>query len=199
MIEWIKNIDTQLFLTLNGRNTDFFDPFFLWISHPQIWIPVILIVLFLLLRKTKKPWNLLLYLLLAIICSEQSCNFLKKSIQRVRPSHEITLVEQVNVVRQSDGTYYRGGQYSFPSAHASNGMVMLLFFVFAIRPKTKWLIIGTSLWLLLIAYSRIYLGVHYPCDILFGFLLGAFWSLLFFKLPTFMKRLMIAYRAKKAE
>jgi undecaprenyl-diphosphatase len=91
------------------------------------------------------------------------------------------LEEKVNLVKRSDGTLYRGGMYSFPSGHASNSVVLLLFFAFFAKCR-RWSVVLMSVWVLLFAYSRIYLGVHYPFDIFVGFFMGSCWALIFIML-----------------
>jgi len=183
MIAWIEHIDTQLFLFLNSLRTSWLDTFFYLFTNTYIWIPLYLLVIALIVKQWKrKSWIIILFLLMAVTCSDQSCNFLKKNIGRLRPSHTIELEGKVNLVMRSDGTPYRGGLYSFPSAHASNSIILLLFFAFFVKRHRQWSLILMSLWVLLFTYSRIYLGVHYPLDILFGFLLGSCWTLLFIML-----------------
>ena len=182
MMAQIEYIDTQLFLFLNNLRAAWLDTFFYLFSNTYIWIPLYLLVMVCIIKQwKKKSWIILLFFLLAITCSDQNCNLLKKNIGRLRPSHTVALEGKVNLVMRSDGTPYRGGKYSFPSAHASNSIVLLLFFVFFTK-RNRWILILMSLWVLLFIYSRIYLGVHYPLDILFGLLFGSCWALLFIML-----------------
>ena len=178
MIIFIEHIDTQLFLFLNNLRVSWLDPFVYLFSNPFIWIPLYLLVIASIIKQwKKKSWLILLFLLLAVGCCDQSCNFLKRNIGRLRPSHTVELEGKVNLVKRSDGTLYRGGKYSFPSGHAANSILFLLFFVFFAK-RRQWSLVLMSLWVLLFAYSRIYLGVHYPLDILFGFLMGSVWGLI---------------------
>ena len=180
MIAYIEHIDTQIFLFLNSLRSSWLDTFFYLFSNTYIWIPLYLLVIILIIKQWKKrAWIITLFLLLAIACSDQNCNFLKKNIGRLRPSHTVELEGKINLVMRSDGTPYRGGMYGFPSAHASNSIVLLFFFAFFVKRRRQWSIILLSLWVLLFVYSRIYLGVHYPLDILFGLLMGSCWALLF--------------------
>ncbi|MEG1555750.1 MAG: phosphatase PAP2 family protein [Bacteroidales bacterium] len=127
----------------------------------------------------KKTSILLIALILAITFTDQSCNLLKNSIKRSRPSHAVELSEQIHLVETPNGEVYRGGPYGFPSSHAANSMVLAFFVIFFLSEKRTWIIITILLWSLTISYSRIYLGVHYPFDLLTGWCIGAFWSLLF--------------------
>ena len=182
MITYIEHIDTQLFLFLNNLRASWLDSFVYLFSNPFIWIPLYLLVIAAIIKQwKKKSWLILLFLLLALGCCDQSCNFLKRNIGRLRPSHTVELEGKVNLVKRSDGTLYRGGKYSFPSGHAANSILFLLFFAFFAK-RRRWSLVLMSCWVLLFAYSRIYLGVHYPLDILFGFLMGSAWGLIFIML-----------------
>jgi len=116
---------------------------------------------------------LILLLVLTITLSDQSCNWLKKNTKRLRPSHTIELEHKIHLVEKSDGEVYRGGQYGFPSAHASNAMVFALFVFFFAGNRKMWVLLAIFFWAALLGYSRIYLGVHYWLDVESGYLLGA--------------------------
>ena len=163
MIELIKSIDAQLFLFLNGLHADWLDPVMYWISHPLTWVPLYLFIIGVLIKQwgEKVLW-ILLFLALAVTCNDQSCNLIKRSVGRLRPSHEVALEGKVHNVAQPDGKIYEGGRFSFPSGHASNSMVVFVFFAFFVSTKRRWPLFLMLFWTLLIAYTRIYLGVHYP-------------------------------------
>ena len=113
---------------------------------------------------------------ISVFLSDQSCNLIKRTVQRPRPSHNIELVDQVHLVAKPDGTLYKGGPYGFPSSHAANAMALaFIVVVFLTREKTLWTLL-MFFWMLLVSYSRIYLGVHYPGDIIVGWCVGAIWS-----------------------
>lgn len=180
MLQQILNFDTSLFLFFNGIHADWADPLFYWFSNTFVWIPLYLLVIFLIIRKWKKrAISILIFLALTVTVNDQSCNYLKRTIGRLRPSHEPTLSEQVHLVEKPDGTLYKGGKFSFPSGHASNSIVLVFYFIFFARPRRKWTIGLMIAWSLMMAYTRLYLGVHYPMDLLCGFLMGSCFSLLF--------------------
>lgn len=156
------------------------DTFWKTISHPLTWVPLYAVLLYLLYRKYPiKQFLLLLIIIgLGVLVSDQLCNFFKLSIARLRPCHDPLLQK---VIRRLSC----GGKYGFYSGHSSNSffIAQLMAFVFC----RKWpMQVFLFSWASLVAYSRVYLGVHFPLDILMGscmgYLLGGFFSRLFFYL-----------------
>jgi undecaprenyl-diphosphatase len=180
MLETITHWDTVVTLFLNGLHTSWLDPVMYWISNRFVWLPLYIFILFLVIKKWKKKSILLVLLLaLTITLSDQSCNLLKKSTQRLRPSHNIELEHKIHLVEKPDGELYRGGEYGFPSAHAANAMVFALFVFFFAGNRKMWVLLVIFLWAALLGYSRIYLGVHYWLDVECGYLIGAICFLIF--------------------
>ena len=174
MLETVAHWDTVVTLFFNGLNATWLDPVMYWISNRFIWIPLYLFVAIITIIKWKKKSILLILLLaLTITISDQSCNLLKKSTKRQRPSHNIELAHKIHLVEKTDGELYRGGQFGFPSAHAANAMVFALFVFFYAGNRKMWLLLAIFFWAALLGYSRIYLGVHYWLDMECGYLLGA--------------------------
>ena len=128
----------------------------------------------------------MLLLVLTIVLSDQSCNLLKKSTQRLRPSHTVELEHKIHLVEKPDGTFYRGGQYGFPSAHAANAMVFALFVFFFAGNRKMWTLLAIFFWAALLGYSRIYLGVHYWLDVECGYLVGAICYLIVFSVKKYI-------------
>jgi len=174
MTETIPHIDTIVTLFLNGLHTSWLDPVMYWISDRFVWIPLYLFILFIVIKRWKKKSILLILLLvLTITLSDQGCNLLKKSTKRLRPSHNIELEHKIHLVAKPNGELYRGGQFGFPSAHASNAMVFALFVFFFAGNRKTWVLLAIFFWAALLGFSRIYLGVHYWLDVECGYLVGA--------------------------
>ena len=171
--------DTEIFLFFNGMHAPWADKFFMIVTNTWTWLPVYLAAIFFIFKKFKKKgfW-VLLTVALVILCTDQTCNLVKRTVQRPRPSHTPELAENIQLVRQSNGEYYRGGHYSFPSGHAANTAAFALFLILFFREQRRWLIPTAIGWSLLLSYSRLYLGVHYPIDILCGWCVGVFWAAL---------------------
>ncbi len=167
MLDTLNNWDTQLLLFLNGLHSPFWDSVMWWVSVKTNWIPLYVLILGYLgwTYRWKALWILLATVLL-VAMSDQACVHLFKEVfQRLRPCHQPQLAGLVHLVND-----YCGGPYGFVSNHASNHFAVGFFTALWIRKRWYW--IGIMLWAGLIAYSRVYLGVHYPGDILGGALLG---------------------------
>ncbi len=167
MITFLHDIDRSVFLFLNGLNAPWFDPVMFYGSKSMLWLPVYLFFLFLVIRKYK--WQTILVLVFAavmILVSDQICNLSKELFHRLRPSNEPGLtVHLVNA--------YKGGMYGFYSAHASNSFAIAVFMIMLVGKQYKYFFLPVLLWAFFMAYTRIYLGVHYPGDTIAGILIGS--------------------------
>lgn len=177
MTEAILQADSSIFLFFNSLHTPIFDVLFYYISNRFVWIPFYLLLAFFLFRRyNKKTWLLLAAIVCSIFLSDQSCNIIKCTVERPRPSHEIELAGKVHLVMRPDGKLYKGGKFGFPSSHAANSMALAIFVITFLTRRKKILSALMLCWTLMISYSRIYLGVHYPSDIIVGWCIGALWS-----------------------
>ena len=168
LLEILKLWDTNLFLFINGVHAPFFDSFMFLVSNKLVWIPLYASVLYVLIRHWKKEaiW-LVLALILCIVISDQiSSGILKDLVKRLRPSHAEDLKGLVHLVKG-----YAGGKYGFASSHASNAAGFAL--LSALLLKRRIYTYSIVAWAVITGYSRIYLGVHYPLDVLGGFMIGA--------------------------
>lgn len=175
MLEKLKTLDTDLFIYLNSLGSEPYDAFWLFITKQTNWTPLFLLFLYLIYKKlgTKQTLYLLLFVAVLVTFTDQTTNFVKNTFQRLRPCNnsEINAVIRVVQVRNS---------FSFFSGHAANTMAVAMFLYLILKRKFNyfWLLF---LWPLLFAYSRIYLGLHYPIDILCGYLCGMTLGFLMFK------------------
>jgi undecaprenyl-diphosphatase len=159
--------DTDLFLLLNSLHTDFFDTLMWYASATRTWIPLYLLMLLWMYRKLGWRRFLLMALGLALcvlLADRISSGVFKPLFARLRPTH--ALGDMVHVVRE-----YRGGRYGFLSSHAANMFAIAVYSLLVMR--RTYFTVFMLIFALFVSYTRIYLGVHYPLDIICGGLLGA--------------------------
>jgi len=160
-------LDKQLFLFLNSFHSPFWDKVMWIISYPPTWIPLYLaIIVVLILRYRRKMLMMVIVIALLITAADQLSVVIKNTVRRPRPCYEKTLEGQVHTVNGQCG-----GKYGFVSSHASNSFAVALLSIGLLRKR--WFAVSMVVWALIVGYSRIYLGVHYPGDVLFGSILGA--------------------------
>lgn len=176
MIEWLKALDSSIVLAINGTHNHFLDTLFWLFSGKLTWIPLYLLLLFF-VWKYFGFRKMILFLVIVgatiALVDFTSVVFFKDTFQRYRPSHHLELSKQLYFHVAANGEVYKGGQYGFVSSHAANFFSLTVLAGMTLRAYRKNLI-----WLLLIiacmvSLSRIYLGVHYPSDVIVGGLWGA--------------------------
>lgn len=183
MLEYLKNWDIWLFLQINGYHNQFWDFIMFWLSNKLIWIPFYLFLLYLSIKHYKK--NSYLIIIFAILCvtitDQVTYHFFKDVFMRLRPCYEPLLKGKVYILNG-----YCGGQYGFISSHAANSFGIAVFISGTLGKKIKYLSIIMFLWTISICYSRIYLGVHYPADVICGALFGGACGFLMLKTSRFL-------------
>lgn len=175
MIETLNHIDTEVFLFLNSLHNSFFDFLMYWISDKYIWIPMYAVFIFLIIKKYKKrSWLILLLIAATITASDQLTVFSKNYFERPRPCHQESLDLLVHTVKN-----VCGGTYGFVSSHAGNSFALAFFLIPFFKDYFKWFGVFIIIWALMVSYSRIYLGVHFPGDVVGGAIIGTIIGLLF--------------------
>ncbi len=175
MFEEILKLDSKLFLFLNNLGSTKFDAFWLSLSkiEANIVMYLFLIFLFFHIKKLRPKFLYIFYLLfviaLMITITDQGSNFFKDSFQRLRPCYNESISDSLRLVKENCG-----GKYGFFSAHASNSFSLAIFFGLLFKNRIRYMIIITIVYASLISYSRIYLGVHFPIDIIVGSSFGIF-------------------------
>jgi len=167
MLEKLMQIDKDLLLFLNGVNSPFFDSFFWIFTNTSIWIPfyITIFVAIVYRQRTKGLLTMLCIVLVIVMCDQISSSIIKEAFERLRPSHEPDLDGVVRLLNN-----HKSGKFGFVSSHAANsfGLAMFLSLLFK-----KWHFnFFIFIWAAINSYSRIYLGLHYPGDILGGLILG---------------------------
>lgn len=171
MLSWLENIDHELLLLINGFNSPFFDQVMWMISDPYFGVPFYLLFFYLAINffGLKKALLVILVGVVTVGLADLSSKYLFKEVfLRYRPTHHLILQQKIHLVNE-----YKGGMYGFVSSHAANMFGIATSLGLFFYNKNKKLIYFMLLWATIISYSRMYLGVHYPSDIIVGGLLGA--------------------------
>ena len=180
-METVLELDKNLFIFLNSLGSERFDGFWLFITKQINWIPIFLIIMYLVFKHLGWRHALMIILVLALLIAltDQTTNLFKNYFQRLRPVNNTDLDDVIHFV-------HKRSSFSFISGHASNSMAAAFFLYKVLKPYLKYMGF-IFLWPLVFAYSRIYLGLHYPGDILAGYIWGILMALLMMKLYTFLR------------
>lgn len=172
-------LDQTLFSFINGwQLPDWLDFVLIQWRNQKVWIPLYLLMAFFLIRSFKKKGVLIIIFAMVVAGFSDFTNsqLIKKSIERPRPCHEISNIQNLDL------KIHCGSGYSFPSSHASNHMALALFIYLAAgRSSRKWTV-WLFPWAVLVGVAQIYVGVHYPLDILGGFAWGSMVAIAFYKI-----------------
>jgi len=184
MLEYIIDLDKSLFLFLNNLGTDFWDPFWIFLSDQRIMFCLITpIILFHLYKKD--GFNMIYAVCMFLICigftDLTHLHLFKNTFMRLRPCWDIDIAPLSRVLVE------KGGLYGFVSGHAANSTAIITFMLLYIKRINIFTKYGLIFWVLLVSYSRIYLGKHYPLDVVFGMVLGILMAYTIFKLFSYFK------------
>lgn len=180
LIDQLDAWDRQAFLAINSIHSSSFDPVMAIVSEMLTWFPLYVFLLFILQRRY--GWQGLatsipVLIGMVLFSDKGSVLFFKETVQRLRPCHVPELKMQVHLFEG-----YCGGMYGFVSSHASNHFAIATFMAGILGRRPPWAATLLLLWAAWVSYSRIYLGVHYPGDVLAGALYGALVGWIFFSI-----------------
>ncbi len=168
-LQRLIDIDKQVLLALNGSNSLYMDGVMKIYTSTVVWLPVALVLLLVVLKNNSPRIGFLTVLAVAltVVATDQvSSHLIKPLVERLRPCNDPTIMHLVDTFNG-----YRSGGYSFTSSHACNSFGVFAVTSLIVRNRT--LSLSLLVWAVINSFSRIYLGVHYPGDILCGALLGA--------------------------
>lgn len=183
MIEYLNGIDANALLAVNGLHDMFQDAFWWMVTAKWSSLLLVLALAWILLHQNRRHALLVLAMLvLSILVADQvSSGLIKHLVERLRPTHDPSLESMVHVING-----YRGGLYGFVSSHAANSFAIATLLALVMRHRVVTLSMFT--WALLQCYSRVYLGVHYPGDILGGIIVGVLAGWLVWQLMRWIER-----------
>ncbi|WP_257668200.1 phosphatase PAP2 family protein [Parapedobacter tibetensis] len=170
MIDQLISLDQEAFLAINqGLSNAFFDWLMPILRNPYTWAPLYLFIIIFCIRNYKKKGILIiLFILISFGISDSlSSSIIKKSVQRVRPCNDIEFKAEINTLVRC------GSGYSFTSSHATNHFAMAVFLIMVFYKRWKHILWLGLFWAAIISIAQVYVGVHYPLDIIAGALLGS--------------------------
>ena len=189
IINALETVDQQFLLFVNGHHTPWLDMVMWHFTQTYVWIPMYVIMTYLLfVYKGRAAWRWLLLIVLTVAMADViSSGIIKPLVARPRPTHTPGLAEYLHLHQFSNGTFYRGGAYGFLSSHAANSTAIAFLFWLLVRKdvvRPRLLSSLLVLYVVLFCYTRMYLAVHYPSDILGGILIGGFMATLSYYLSS---------------
>ena len=185
MLNELINQDIELLIYLNNLGTTQWDGFWLFMTNKFSAIPLYIVLLYVTYKYfgLKKTLLILVAVALLITITDQTSNLFKYGFKRLRPCHNEDIMHLIRLVKSSCG-----GKYSYFSAHAANSMSFAIFFGMLFKKHSKIWLAFLIIWALIVGYSRIYLAVHFPLDVLTGFIIGTIYGLLIYSVTTFAFR-----------
>jgi undecaprenyl-diphosphatase len=178
MIDFLLEIDRYLLIKINSWHAPWFDSVMITLTNGLSWLPLFLLIIGMMVYKFR--WQslvILVFIGMVIFLTDRiSAGLIKPWVGRLRPSHETDLEGMLHMVNN-----YKGGLYSFVSSHAANAFGIATFLWLTLRKRINWIWV-MFIWAIVFSYTRIYLGVHYPSDILGGAILGMVIGLIVYKI-----------------
>ncbi|MBW2962588.1 phosphatase PAP2 family protein [Mesonia aestuariivivens] len=180
-MEELIQLDQELFLYLNNLGSSTWDWFWVFITHKFASIPLYAFLLYLLYKNYGLKPTLITVVLVAglITCTDQLANVFKDYFQRPRPCKE-AFISQGRMLLDYCGSY------GYFSAHAASSMALAFYLGNILKQWYKYALVGLVFWAAVVGYSRIYVGKHYPGDVITGMLIGALLGWLFYKLQQYL-------------
>ncbi|MDP2088505.1 MAG: phosphatase PAP2 family protein [Flavobacteriaceae bacterium] len=176
LLDFIIQKDHELMIFLNNLGSETWDLFWIKVTDKKSWIPLFALLIYLIFKAfgTKKGFAILLMVAVAITFADQFTNLIKNTFERIRPCNDPSIYEQLRILHKS-------ADFSFFSGHAANSFANTTFLFLLLRKYYKY--IGLLfIWPILFAYSRVYIGVHYPLDIFSGMIFGLLSGFIFYKI-----------------
>lgn len=186
MFDILIQKDKEFLIYLNSLGSEQWDPFWLFITNQLNWAPLFLLIIFLIFKNLgwKKGGFLFLFLILMVAFSDQFTNMIRGIFERLRPNNDTSINHLLR-------TLITPQSYSFTSGHATTSMTFSVFIYLLFKDKYKYIRL-MFIFPLVFAYSRLYLGVHFPIDILTGASIGTLIGITFFKMYSFLQRKIFA-------
>lgn len=183
ILTYLQDIDTSLFLFLNSIHSPAWDIIFQWITNKKSWIPFY--VLLLAMTALKYQWKTIyigIFIGFLMLVSDQiSVQLFKNVFERLRPCYNLEITTLVHTING-----HCGGKFGFVSSHAANSFALAVFIGLVLKNYYRFIIGGMLFWATLVSYSRIYVGVHYPSDIICGGILGSSIAVFIYLLMKFV-------------
>ncbi len=183
-IDSIIEKDKELFIYLNSLGVESWDQFWIIVTNQFSWIPLFAFLLFLVFRAYgwKKGLMIMVVAALLVTFSDQFVNFIKDYFGRLRPNNDPTINEMIRILKKPKS-------FSFVSGHSTTSFAVTTFMIFTLKKYYKYPFL-LLIWPILFAYSRIYVGVHFPVDIFIGMLLGVLEGYIFYKISvSFLRKI----------